>query len=219
MSQLFESLKNAADGAFVVDQQLRIDFWNKAAEEALGFESGEVADQFCYQILRGTDDDGRLICESHCRVAELALKDKPVPNYDINMRTKQGDRRWLNMSAFSYRKGVNGDNKMIVHLFRDINQKKEDESFLRRLLEAASRYHHISPESETKNDTGLDVLTPRQRQVLTLLAKGHGTREIAQLLSISPNTVRNHVQNILQKLHVHTRLEAVTYALKRGLVD
>jgi DNA-binding NarL/FixJ family response regulator len=135
------------------------------------------------------------------------------------MRTKQGDRRWVNMSAFTYRMGENGDGKMIVHLFRDINHKKEDEKFLRHLLEAANRYHHIPLESETKNDTSLDVLTPRQCQVLTLLAEGHGTREIAQLMSISPNTVRNHVQNILQKLHVHTRLEAVTYALKHGFVD
>jgi PAS domain S-box-containing protein len=219
MSRLFESLKNAADGAFVVNEDLRIDFWNKAAEQVLGFESGEVADQFCYQILRGTDDDGRLICESHCRVAELALKDKPVPNYDISMRTKQGDRRWVNINAFTYRMGENGDNKMIVHLFRDINHKKEDEKFLRRLLEAASRYHHIQPESEAEKEISLDVLTPRQRQVLTLLSEGHGTREIGQLLSISPNTVRNHVQHILQKLHVKTRLEAVTFALKHGLVD
>lgn len=52
-------------------------------------------------------------------------------------------------------------------------------------------------------------LTPREAVVLSLLASGHGTREIARTLVISPATVRNHVQSILRKLGVHSRLEAV----------
>jgi DNA-binding NarL/FixJ family response regulator len=61
-------------------------------------------------------------------------------------------------------------------------------------------------------------LTDREREVLSLLAQGLNTPDIAQSLSISSSTVRNHVQNILHKLQVHSRLEAVAYALKHGLV-
>ncbi|MEJ2746212.1 MAG: LuxR C-terminal-related transcriptional regulator, partial [bacterium] len=61
-------------------------------------------------------------------------------------------------------------------------------------------------------------LTPRELEILELLARGHGTSEISELLAISQNTVRNHIQHILQKLQVHTRLEAVTYAIKNGLI-
>jgi DNA-binding NarL/FixJ family response regulator len=61
-------------------------------------------------------------------------------------------------------------------------------------------------------------LTDREREVLSLLAQGHNTRGIATALPISPSTARNHIQNILHKLHVHSRLEAVAYAFEHGLV-
>ena len=63
-----------------------------------------------------------------------------------------------------------------------------------------------------------EPLTPRERQVLSLLAKGYSTKEIAQLLSISPHTTRNHIQSILQKLGVHSRLEAVLRAIEYRLI-
>ncbi len=154
-------------------------------------------------------------------MAALALESKPVSNYDIQVRTKANNRHWLNMSVFAFPGGENGDKKLIVHLFRDIDQKKRDEAFFKRVLEIARRYHNIplGEEVQTSNPPLFEKLTTREEQVLKLLAKGHSTREIAQNLSISPNTVRNHVQHILQKLQVHTRLEAVTYAIKHGLID
>jgi DNA-binding NarL/FixJ family response regulator len=51
------------------------------------------------------------------------------------------------------------------------------------------------------------------------LAQGLGTNEIAATLTISPSTVRNHVQNILGKLGVHSRLEAITYAYQHGMIE
>jgi two-component system, NarL family, nitrate/nitrite response regulator NarL len=62
-------------------------------------------------------------------------------------------------------------------------------------------------------------LTARERQVLTMLVGGWGNREIARELSISPHTVRTHVQSILTKLQVHTRLEAGTWAMRHGVVS
>jgi PAS domain S-box-containing protein len=62
-------------------------------------------------------------------------------------------------------------------------------------------------------------LTPRQREVLGLLAKGHSTVQIAEALSVTRETVRNHVRAILAALDVHSRLEAVAEARSRGLVD
>lgn len=62
-------------------------------------------------------------------------------------------------------------------------------------------------------------LTVREWEVLSLLAGGGSNREIATSLSISPNTVRAHVQSILSKLEVNNRLEAVTYAVRNNLVE
>lgn len=63
-----------------------------------------------------------------------------------------------------------------------------------------------------------EQLSPRERQVLTLLAEGASSENIARKLSVSPNTVRTHVQSILTKLQVHSRLEAATFAVRYGIV-
>ncbi|MBI4454890.1 MAG: response regulator transcription factor [Acidobacteria bacterium] len=65
----------------------------------------------------------------------------------------------------------------------------------------------------------LVTLTRREHMVLKLIGDGMGTRMIADALSISVDTVRNHVQNIFSKLHVHSRVEAVTMAFRGGLVE
>ena len=62
-------------------------------------------------------------------------------------------------------------------------------------------------------------LTPRQREVLGLLAHGSSTHQIAELLHLSKETVRNHVRGLLQALEVHSRVEAVATARAEGLID
>ena len=61
-------------------------------------------------------------------------------------------------------------------------------------------------------------LTPRELEVLQLLAQGAASTEIARRLGVSPNTVRTHVQGILTKLQVHSRLEAAAFAVRHQLV-
>ncbi len=62
-------------------------------------------------------------------------------------------------------------------------------------------------------------LTERELEVLRLVAKGMNNREIARQLFISENTVKNHVRNILEKLQLHSRMEAVMYAVREKLLD
>jgi DNA-binding NarL/FixJ family response regulator len=62
-------------------------------------------------------------------------------------------------------------------------------------------------------------LTERELEVLKLVAQGMSNREIAAELFISENTVKNHVRNILEKLHLHSRMEAVVYAVREKLLD
>jgi DNA-binding NarL/FixJ family response regulator len=64
----------------------------------------------------------------------------------------------------------------------------------------------------------LRSLSVRERQILTLLARGYSNRRIAESCYLSINTVRTHVQNVLIKLGVHSKLEAVALAVQRGLV-
>ncbi len=62
-------------------------------------------------------------------------------------------------------------------------------------------------------------LTDRELEVLKLVAKGMNNRDIGSELFISENTVKNHVRNILEKLHLHSRMEAVVYAVREKLLD
>jgi DNA-binding NarL/FixJ family response regulator len=63
-----------------------------------------------------------------------------------------------------------------------------------------------------------DQLTTREVEVLQLLAEGATSGQMAEQLDVSPNTVRTHVQGILSKLQVHSRLEAAAFAVRHGLV-
>ncbi len=65
----------------------------------------------------------------------------------------------------------------------------------------------------------VDPLTVRELEIVRALAAGRTTREICSQLQIAPNTLRTHVQNITTKLKVHSKLEAVVFALRHGLVD
>jgi two-component system NarL family response regulator len=62
-------------------------------------------------------------------------------------------------------------------------------------------------------------LTERELDVLRLVAHGYSNREVANRLFISENTVRNHMRNILEKLHLRSRMEAVLYAVRQNLVE
>ena len=63
-----------------------------------------------------------------------------------------------------------------------------------------------------------DILTPREREVLTYIAEGYTNREIAEALTISHKTVDRHRENIMRKLNLHSRVELVKYAIEKGLI-
>ncbi len=65
----------------------------------------------------------------------------------------------------------------------------------------------------------IEPLTPRELDVLRALTEGLSTPEVCERLFIAPNTLRTHVQNIMGKLHVHSKLEAVAFALRHRLVE
>lgn len=75
-----------------------------------------------------------------------------------------------------------------------------------------------APHQDREWPAVLKQLTPREREVLGLLAEGMSGRDIAERLFLSRNTVRTHIQNILTKLQVHSRLQAAALATRHGIV-
>lgn len=78
-------------------------------------------------------------------------------------------------------------------------------------------YRRMAAGPEPAGDAAAPSLTPRETEVLRLVAKGLGYKQIAERLSVSHRTVQNHVQNTLSKLHLHNRVELARYAIDRGL--
>jgi DNA-binding NarL/FixJ family response regulator len=91
------------------------------------------------------------------------------------------------------------------------------EPFLYPAAVAALIRDHLERASEEKAST--DVLTPRELQILKLIAEAYTSKEIAEMLVISVKTVERHRANILEKLGMRDRVELTRYAIKRGLVE
>ena len=91
----------------------------------------------------------------------------------------------------------------------------DPDEFIARVRRSIRRQTLRKPE----RDDALAELTPREREVLSLLASGRSSKEIARRLVISPRTVSTHVQHILAKLDVSNRARAIALAHRAGLVD
>ena len=80
-------------------------------------------------------------------------------------------------------------------------------------------FSNLAKRAEERSSVPTPRLTERELEVLRLVALGKSNREIAGDLYISENTVKNHVRNILEKLHLHSRMEAVVYAVREKLLE
>lgn len=78
---------------------------------------------------------------------------------------------------------------------------------------------YLTQSQQPNKQATLDGLTPREYEVLTLVADGASNTEIAEQLSISPKTVARHRENIMGKLSLHSRAELVKYAIRKGIIE
>ena len=224
-SFLAELLENSADGAYVIDASQRIAAWNEAAERLLGFRAADVVGQPCYSILGGYGDDGCVVCRRGCRPHTAGQQGEAVDNFDAQMRTAAGAPRWMNVTVIPLAlddapRTHSAPPMAVVHLVRDIETKKQAQHFAADVATLARQLSTTTATADTDDCAPLITpLTEREMQVLRLLSQGTDTDAIAAQLLIGTSTVRNHVQRILNKLGVHSRLEAVTYARDHHLLD
>jgi DNA-binding NarL/FixJ family response regulator len=134
--------------------------------------------------------------------------------------TKTGQKRWFNVSIIPVLDD-DGQPRAVLHLFRDIQAKKKAEAFA---MQVANQARHLEltpggPVGNAEEMGAMGKLTPREDEILRLLARGIDTGGIAAELMISRTTVRNHIQHILHKLGVHSRLEAIAYAHRRNVIE
>jgi PAS domain S-box-containing protein len=218
MAQFTEALdriSRSGEAVFAIDSSDRVILWNKKCEELLGRPARAVLGKRCFDVIAGRDENGNVYCYRNCPVAHQArdMPNDPVKRFQLSMQTGNGDRKDVEVSLFaipSYHPALS----TVVHVLRATGAK---ESALERgLAEHAEVREPLWPISTNSGETV--SLTAREKEILRCLSEGLSTSAIAKKLFIAPVTVRNHIQSILHKLDVHSKLAAVVFAYQHNLL-
>ena len=198
-----EMVATTTDVGFVTDENGVIRGWNAEAERAFDLPADEVLGRSCHDVLKGRDAYGNDYCGPSCPLMRMTIDGRPVRRCQIFFSGTDGIARPYSITTLLLR-GVPPVDPAIIHLLHP--------AVWDRRHGGAERGTSLSGNHQRGE------LTKRELEVLGLLARGRGTRAIARSLRISPSTVGNHVQHVLYKLNVHSRLEAVTVARELRLI-
>jgi DNA-binding NarL/FixJ family response regulator len=142
----------------------------------------------------------------HVKILMLTISDEEVDLYDA---IKAGASGYL-------LKEISIDE--VADAIRSVwqGQSRISPSMASKLL---TEFAAMSKRADERQQLPAPRLTEREMGVLKLVAQGLNNRDIAKELFISENTVKNHIRNILEKLHLHSRMEAVVYAVREKLLE
>lgn len=216
--ELFALLERTADAAYTVTEEGEVCSWSRAAEELFGYPADKAMGRNIQDLLEARDALGT---EALAGGVESAVRrwegiSAMIPNFDLEARTRSGNRIWVNVSTIVFDSPRSG-RRLFVRLARDISQRRRDADLLQRMVEAARQV--VALAGDTSDHAQVEPLSKQERRILKLFAEGRNSAAIARRLSISPHTLRNHLSHINRKLRTHSRLEAVTHAQRRGLID
>jgi PAS domain S-box-containing protein len=208
-------LSRSPDPVFVTDRRNRIVSWNASAERLLGFTADEALGMPCASTLQGCDSHGNRYCSDDCPITQLALRNETVRNFELRLLAKGGHLVVADVS--------------VLH----VAVPPPDLFFLAHIVHPSARPRPEGIAAEPagappprptlltvrgSEDARARKLTGREVEVLGMLAAGNPTAEIGARLHISTVTARNHIQNILDKLEVHSKTEAVAFAFQKHLI-
>jgi DNA-binding NarL/FixJ family response regulator len=186
--------------------------------------AGLVADQ-SDMLLVGEASNGReAIQQFRAQQPDITLMDLQMPEMSgvdaiIAIRNEFSQARIIVLTTYT------GDVQVVRALKAGAQGYLMKNLLHKELLEAIRKVHAgkkiLSPEpsGEVASHAADDSLTPAEISVLRLIADGNANKQIAAQLSISEETVKSRVKNILSKLGAHDRTQAVTIALKRGIIE
>ncbi len=191
---LLERLEAAPYGAFAIDLDQNIIFWNAKAERILGYGPEQVLGRKCYEVLQGLALDGTTpFCTRDCPAMAAARTGHIPAAKQARMQCSSGERKRVAVIPL-----IVGDGRgrtLLVHMF-----------------------HETPDEGSNPKQADALPLTPREREILGMLAQEKRPADIAADLSISVHTVRKHISNATGKLHSHGAMAAVLAAQRQHLI-
>jgi PAS domain S-box-containing protein len=209
------------EGVLVQDAETQVVYANRAAGELLGVDREELRGRSELPTPRECLSESGEALPEHWPGAEALRTGRPQRPRVMGLQRPDGGMRWVRVSARPIGRSVLTSLLDITAL----RNAEEDAATLasrldgdRRRKGANGNGNGSSHKAGNGKDNGKGVLSPREHQVVELLASGSTGEEVAERLGISPATVRVHVRNATGKLGASTRTQAVAIAVARGEV-
>jgi PAS domain S-box-containing protein len=203
MSMLNQSIDfTTPDAAFAVDQDGTITWWNNSAEKHLGHKQSKALGQKCWKLLSGNDIYGNRYCSKNCQLRKMAFNHERVNGFKVSYKTAADTRQEFTVNCLTASNQTGTE--LLLHICRP-----------EKLVSEVIKNH---PATISSSNQLIKPLTRRETEVLKLLAGGQSASEIAFMMSICVATVCNHIQHVLYKMHVHSRLEAVLLGKQLELI-
>ncbi len=192
---------------------------NRSFETLTGYAPDEVVGYTAEELGMWSSPADR------AKLARAQEADEGFYDLELSLRTEAGDLRTVLLSGEVIQ--LDG-NAAQLKFFYDITKRKRGERDLLEAIEStlqdASWFSHQVVEklaqirSGNLDQTEIAELTPREQQVLILVAKGLSNAQIAADLGLAPQTVRNYLATLYDKIGIHSRAEVIVWARERGLV-
>lgn len=228
-NELVVDVLRLAEPAFAVNSAQQIVAWNDGAERLLGLRADEVIGMRCYEALALANGGAPVECARICRNMVIGVRaetaEAPSASDHAVSQTPPPQRSRSRLKVTTISAQTRNGQPRYVHFLHDLRENLAD-----RLLHMASqisagdsmpRVNGVQASAEPSESGKLRrpaTLTQRELEVLRLLGAGHSTDEIARELSITRVTARNHVNKVLDKLGVSSRLQAVVIASQLHLI-
>lgn len=200
-----EIVFKTSEVAYAVNREGLIVAWNRAAENVFGYPDTHAMGKKCWDLMCGEDLFGNQYCCEGCPVMNSAFNNKSVNCFNIKYRTASLEMKGFAVSALLLNSADGND--IMIHLCRVE-------------LDGTTTPPNGNGSSKTRPrvQSRRGNLTQREHEILLLLAEGNSTGEISSALRISTHTVRNHIQNVLFKLQVSSRLKAINLSRRLGVI-
>ena len=211
MNAPYKLFEHSTDAVFGTNADGHIQYLNKTCEKLLGIPLHEVKGRKCANLLCGNDLQGNKFCRDHCPIPKtIDNRTQIVRDFDLMVKQADGDTLLVNIGIHYVPADWRGKDDDITAFFS--LRRIDCQRLLQRMHNEPRRIAAPNQKSGNLN------LTSREAEILDLAANGLNTSQIAQRLSISKVTVGNHFKNIYPKIDVHSRAEAVSFALRHNLI-
>lgn len=185
---ILERLEAAPYGTFGIDLDQNIIFWNAKAERILGYGPEQVLGRKCYEVLQSLALDGATPFRTRDCPAMATARTSHIPAAKrARMQSSSGERKRVAVIPLIARDGRG--RTLLIHMF-----------------------HETPGEGSNSKQADALPLTPREPEVLCMLAQGKRPADIAADLSVSVHTARKRISNATEKLHSHGAMAAVLAA-------